>query len=182
MRDVPPEDTLIGLRDRAMLAVFLHCALRIGEVARLRVRDYTQNRGFPVLRVHGKRGKIRRVELHPVADQRIKAWLEAAGIEGQVDGSIFRPIQKSSQTVLDKPMKEYVIWDRVRHLSKKAGITMPDFSPHAFRATAITQALEEESELSRVQAWAGHSSAATTKFYDRRHLKPDDSPSFKTNY
>jgi integrase len=33
-----------------------------------------------------------------------------------------------------------------------------------------------------VQHWLGHSNIATTKLYDRRHMRAEDSPTFKVKY
>lgn len=54
--------------------------------------------------------------------------------------------------------------------------------PHALRATAATSALEHDADIGQVQAWLGHSNISTTKVYDRRDAKPQQSPTFKVNY
>jgi integrase len=47
---------------------------------------------------------------------------------------------------------------------------------HGLRAPAATSALE------KVQEWLGHASISTTRLYDRRKTKPDESPTFKVSY
>src|SRR5207245_2646520 len=51
----------------------------------------------------------------------------------------------------------------------------------ALRATSATNALSHGSDIAEVQEWLGHSSIATTRLYDRRKLRPEDSPTFKSN-
>ena len=46
----------------------------------------------------------------------------------------------------------------------------------------MTNALDHQADIAQVQAWCGHSSIATTKLYDRRHSRPEDSPTFKVSY
>ena len=46
----------------------------------------------------------------------------------------------------------------------------------------MTNALDHSADVAGVQAWCGHSSVATTKPYDRRHGRPEDSPTFKVAY
>ena len=46
MLDAPPEDTVAGLRDRAILSVGLQVGLRRAEIAALTVGDLHQNRGL----------------------------------------------------------------------------------------------------------------------------------------
>jgi integrase/recombinase XerD len=53
---------------------------------------------------------------------------------------------------------------------------------HAFRATAATNALDHQADIAKVQEWLGHANIATTRLYDRRKHRPEDSPTFKVEY
>jgi site-specific recombinase XerD len=53
---------------------------------------------------------------------------------------------------------------------------------HGLRATAATNAVEHEADIAKVQAWLGHANISTTRIYDRRQLRPEDSPTFKMRY
>ena len=55
-------------------------------------------------------------------------------------------------------------------------------SPHAMRATAATNALSHQADIAMVQHWLGHSNISTTKLYDRRNMRPEDSPTFRVKY
>ena len=57
-----------------------------------------------------------------------------------------------------------------------------DFGPHALRATAATNALDHGADIDKVQEWLGHANIATTRIYDRRTTRPEDSPTFKVSY
>jgi hypothetical protein len=63
-----------------------------------------------------------------------------------------------------------------------ASIEIDGFGPHALRATAATNALEYHADIAKVQEWLGHANIATTRVYDRRHLRAEDSPTFKVAY
>lgn len=52
-------------------------------------------------------------------------------------------------------------------------------SVHGLRATTAINALEHEAE---VQQWLGHANISTTRLYDRRHLRAEDSPTLKVKY
>jgi integrase/recombinase XerD len=56
---------------------------------------------------------------------------------------------------------------------------MERFAPHALRATETTNALDHEADIAKVQEWLGHANFATTRLYDRRRTRPEDSPTFK---
>ncbi len=63
-----------------------------------------------------------------------------------------------------------------------AGISVRGFGPHALWATAATNALDHEADIAKVQEWLGHANIATTRLYDRRRMRPEDSPAFKVAY
>lgn len=41
---------------------------------------------------------------------------------------------------------------------------------------------EYEADIAEIQAWLGHAKIITTKIYDRRENRPEDSPKFKVKY
>jgi integrase/recombinase XerD len=49
---------------------------------------------------------------------------------------------------------------------------------HSLRATAATNALSHEADIAKVQEWLGHANVSTTRLYDRRKTRPEDSPTF----
>ena len=54
-----------------------------------------------------------------------------------------------------------------------------EIGAHALRATAATSALQDKAEIAKVQKWLGHANVSTTRLYDRRKSRPEDSPTFK---
>jgi integrase/recombinase XerD len=53
---------------------------------------------------------------------------------------------------------------------------------HSMRATAATNALSHEADIAKVQEWLGHANVSTTRLYDRRKTRPEDSPTFRVRY
>ncbi|MEO6896945.1 MAG: site-specific integrase [Caldimonas sp.] len=53
---------------------------------------------------------------------------------------------------------------------------------HSLRATGATNALDHQADIAKVQEWLGHANIATTRIYDRRKTRPEDSPTFKVAY
>ena len=86
---------------------------------------------------------------------------------------------KNPQGGLDQAMTTDGIYKLVRGYAKKLGL---EIGLHSLRATAATNALEHEADISKVQKWLGHANIATTRLYDRRKSKPEDSPTFRVNY
>jgi site-specific recombinase XerD len=53
---------------------------------------------------------------------------------------------------------------------------------YSMRATAATNALLHEADISKVKDWLGHANISTTQLYDRRKTRPEDSPTFRVKY
>src|SRR5215471_10902507 len=62
--EAPPDDTLKGVRDRAILATLLYHGIRREEFCGLRIRDIQSRQGVMHFRIKGKRDKIRFVPVH----------------------------------------------------------------------------------------------------------------------
>ena len=74
------------------------------------------------------------------------------------------------------------IYKMVKLYAKRVGVNIEGFGAHSLRATAATNALDHEADIAKVQEWLGHANIATTRLYDRRKTRPEDSPTFKVRY
>jgi site-specific recombinase XerD len=180
----PDAETLKGKRDRAILSTLLYHGLRREELTKLKVKDYNQSRrGVAHLRVQGKGGKMRFVPTHPGTLTLIGEYLEAAGHGHDHDAPLFRPIRNNvhghtrGALTADSVYREVVL----KYLNK-LGIWGENMGPHVMRATAATNALDNGADIAKVQEWLGHANIATTRIYDHRKMRPEDSPTFKVSY
>jgi len=182
IRDSPSEETVLGLRDRALLSVGLQVGFRRAEIAGLKVGDFHMNRGYDSLKVTRKGGKKGSLAIHPQTAQRIRDYLAVAQHGEDLDGPLLRPVrgnQKAQETrrhlhpdEIDRTLRKYV-----RQIGLERG-----YSAHSMRATFITTALDNGASLEDVQSAAGHADPSTTKLYDRRGYNPEKSASFFANY
>jgi integrase/recombinase XerD len=176
----PDEKSLKGLRDRAILATLLYHALRREELCKLRVRDYKQERrGRPHLKVSGKGEKTRYVPLHGVAGDLIADYLMKAGHGDDHTGALFRPLRNSRSGGRKEAITPDGVYKLVRKYSTLLGF---EIGAHALRATAATNALDHNADIAKVQEWLSHANIATTRIYDHRKTRPEDSPTFKVVY
>jgi integrase len=180
--NTPREDTVEGLRDRAILSVGLQVGLRRAEIAGLAVEDLHQNRGFDSLRIVRKGGRRDALAIHPNVAQRIRAYLGAAGHADDLDGPMFRPLSHNRKGQEGRRHMDPDAIDRVLRKHAKAVGLGRGYSAHSMRATFITTALENGATLDDVQRAAGHSEPSTTKLYDRRGYNPEKSASFFATY
>jgi integrase/recombinase XerD len=83
---------------------------------------------------------------------------------------------------LEKPLSSAGVYQMVKRWASKAGVHVTGLCNHALRSTAATNALEHEADIAKVKEWLGHANISTTRLYDRRKMRPEDSPTFKVSY
>jgi integrase/recombinase XerD len=178
--DAPSEDTIKSKRDRAILSTLLFHALRREELCKLKVKDFRHARkGVPHLKVSGKGGKTRYLPLHPGTNGLINDYVDAAGHGADESGALFRPVKNNATGRLDTAITADGVYRLVRAYSAQLGF---EIGAHALRATAATNALDHQADIAKVQEWLGHANIATTRIYDHRRTRPEDSPTFKVAY
>lgn len=171
--------TLKGIRDRAILAVLLYHGLRREEAAQLMTADLQERRGIKHLQVRGKGGKTRYLPLHPVAAERIHEYLERDNKREPGNGPLFRSMRGRTTGGAVTGNGIYTV---VAQWAQAAGIKVEGLGVHGLRATAATNALEHDADIAKVQVWLGHANISTTRLYDRRGQRPEDSPTYKVKY
>ena len=134
---------------------------------------------MPHLRVSGKGEKTRYLPLHPGTNSLIHDYLEASGHGTGENSALFRPVKNNRTGKLDTALTPDGVYRLVRSYSAQLGF---EIGAHALRATAATNALDNQADIAKVQEWLGHANIATTRIYDHRKTRPEDSPTFKVNY
>jgi integrase/recombinase XerD len=164
--------------------VLLYHALRREEVTKLLVKDFRQERrGVPHLCVHGKGGKLRYIPTHPQTLGLVADYLAVAGHGAELEGPLFRRVRAPKAGSVATALTPGAVYSEVVvQYMKQVGISGDNMGPHALRATAATSALEHQADIAKVQEWLGHASISTTRVYDRRGSKPEDSPTFRVIY
>jgi site-specific recombinase XerD len=185
----PEGDTLKAKRDRAMVSVFLYHGLRREELAGLKVGDIQERSGVKHLRVFGKGSKTRYIPLHPASAEAIDAYLDQAGHRSDPKGALFRTLGRNMKGLdsrgsnkATKPISADGIYREIKRYGMKVGIAIEGFGAHALRATAATNALLHDADIAKVQELLGHANISTTRLYDRRKSKPEESAVFRVRY
>jgi len=163
----PKTESLLGLRDRAMVELLYASGLRVSELVGLRRTDVNRDEGW--VRVVGKGSKERLV---PVGREAL-TWLG-------------RYLQRTRPAfIARRPDREEVflnrrggrltrvrVWMIIRDCAQNAGLAKRLY-PHVLRHSFATHLLEGGASLRDVQEMLGHASLATTQVYthvDRRRL------------
>jgi site-specific recombinase XerD len=158
--------TLVGLRDRALIGVMFYAVARVGAAVSMRVEDYYPKSKRWWVRLHEKGGKEHEMPAHHLLEEYLDAYIEAAGIEDDKKGPLFRSANRRTGELTERPLRSADAWAMVRRRAKAAGIETA-IGCHTFRATGITVYLMNGGTLEKAQQMAAHESSKTTKLYDR---------------
>jgi integrase len=103
-------------------------------------------------------------------EELLDEYLKATGL-GSEPGSLLFPAALGKTGKLSRrPLVRTDAADMLKRRLKQAGLPA-HYSPHSFRATGITNFLENDGTLEAAQRIAGHADSRTTKLYDRRGQK-----------
>lgn len=139
------------IKHRAILAIFLNCGLRLGELVNLKKSDI----GESVIHIQaGKGDKYRVVPLGKKTKEAIDMWLS---------------VHKGGEYLFYSQRSDKMTERAVQHIMKKlgslAGIT---FNSHQFRHTYGKRLADETQKIEVVASLMGHSNIQTT----RRYIEP----------
>ena len=164
LMELPPADTLIGLRDRAILETFYATGIRLAELTGLVVGNvsFTQN----TMRVMGKGGKERIVAFGKAAGEALGRYLEARRQQGEtVDYQCPLFCGRGSRSISPRSVQL-----RVAHYMKQVAEAR-HLSPHLLRHTVATHLLDRGADLMAVKDLLGHASLSSTQVYT--HVKTE---------
>ncbi len=151
--DMPNKKAPTGLRNYALMSVYLNLGLRVSEALNLEVDDVDWNSGRLLVRA-GKGNRDRVLWLSDKDLETLQRW---------------RAIRKCSSSYLFCTLAGGRLSDRyvrefVKRYAKKAGIRK-GVHPHTLRHTFATDLLRETKNIRLVQKALGHTSLATTMIY-----------------
>jgi integrase/recombinase XerC len=144
-------------RDRAIVVVLLHTALRLSEFAAIDTDDVRVSARKGLVIVRSEKGDAHReVPLNPTARGALEAWLTArAKLAAEGEGALFvgRTGRRLSPRAIDLV---------VRKVAGHAGLVL---SAHVLRHTCITKLVRAGHDVVLVAELAGHRRLETTRRY-----------------
>jgi integrase/recombinase XerC len=155
------DNSVLSLRNRAMLEVFYSSGLRLSELAGLDLIDIDFNQ--KLVKVRGKGRKERIVPIGGPAIKAVQDYLEKIGeIRKDADTDIFKkPLFLNAR---GKRITTRSIARIVNEVTGKSGIGRK-ISPHALRHSFATHLLNAGADLRSIQELLGHESLSTTQKY-----------------
>lgn len=165
--DAIPKTTILGKRNRALVALLAGTSCRISAALTLKRNALAHKPGAWHVTLMEKGQKPLVLPLSPAVWTLMQPFLTLA--HDVKDGFIFPAWNQRHQAMTHKPLSYPEAYRTVQAIAAAAGITDKDITPHSFRATAITALLDAGHDISLAQRIAGHADPATTRLYDRRN-------------
>jgi site-specific recombinase XerD len=157
----PKPDTVLGLRDRALLALLYGTGIRASECARLRNANVDLKQ--LTITVEGKGGQERTIPLNPELAEVLRIYIEARG-PALSHGPFFR-------SRFGKPLSRGGVYERVRTWGQRSRIGIL-LSPHRLRHTFATHLVRAGVGLVTIRDLLGHRLITSTQIY--LHVTADD--------
>ncbi len=163
--------TVIGLRDRAAIAVLIYTAARVGAVAKLECRHFYYAGEQWLLHFDDKGGKSREIPVRHDLERYLWDYLDAAGLrDAPKKTPLLRTAVRGKKQLGENAMRAHDLCRMVKRRMKAVGLPSR-LSPHSFRVATITDLLEQGVPLEDVQQLVGHADPRTTRLYDRRQRR-----------
>ena len=164
---------IVGLRDRALIALLVYTLARVSAALHMNVEDYYPQSKRWWVRLHEKGGKQPEMPAHHSLEHYLDAYLTAlraeTGSELDTGAPLFRTLGGRGRKQLG--LARMARQDARRMIVRRAvaaGI-ITSIGCRTFRATGITVYLLNGGLLEYAQQMAVHESARSTKLYDRRN-------------
>lgn len=158
------DQTVLGVRDRAMVELLYSGGLRLAELVSLDLEGLDLASG--IARVTGKGSKQREVPVGSAAKKAIKLWLSQRDDIAPADEQALFVSQRG------KRIAARTVQQRLKQLAVKQGVNH-HLHPHKLRHSFASHMLESSGDLRAVQELLGHADISTTQVYthlDFQHL------------
>ena len=156
--------SVVGLRDKAIIAMMLFQFRRVSAVINMQVRDYFQQGKRWHFRFFEKGGDDLSMPAHSTTEEYLDAYLDVAKIRDEKKGPLFRKVDKQGVLTLE-PLNRRAVLKMIKRRARAAGLP-ENIGNHSFRASAITIYRKNNGPLEGARKLAGHKQVKTTQLYD----------------
>lgn len=161
--------TASGLRDAALLTVYLAAGLRREEATSLDVESFDP--AHPSLVIDSDIAERRRgVPLSPGAAQRLHHWIQA---RGDAPGPLLLPVDKGG-TIRPRMLTAQSVYSAVARVAERANLKT--VTPRDLRRTCVVQMFRAGLDVDAMRERVGHLSWLTTAAFTQLAQEAGDSP------
>jgi site-specific recombinase XerD len=142
---------MVGLRDRALIALMTFTFARVGAATSMDVEDYFYQGRRWWVRLHEKGGKLHMMPAHHNLADYLAAYIEAAEI-GRAKGTpLFRTAKGKTQKLTERRMAQPEVYLMIKRRASGAGIKT-EIGCHTFRAYAGCRTMPGKGSIERRNA------------------------------
>jgi integrase/recombinase XerD len=140
-------DSIIGLRDRALIGLMCYTFARVSAMVNMHVEDYYEGGKRWLVRLHEKGGKRHEVPCHNNAETYLDAYLEA-GVRDDKKLPLFRSVDKHKRITMNPMTRTDVLRMVKRRALENAAMIAAHESP---RTTKLYDRTGDEITLDEVE-------------------------------
>jgi site-specific recombinase XerD len=182
MVDLCSQNTLRGLRDRALLLVGFAGAYRRSELVAINIEDITwQKEGMDIVIHRSKTDPESKGDYKAILKASEKtycpilatqAWINKANL---TSGPLFRGIDKK-ECLKETSLSTDIVYTLIKRCTALLGYEFNDFSPHSLRSGFITSAIENGAKPTKIMDISKHKTLQSLQKYVKHAERYEDHP------
>lgn len=162
--NLPPTDTLPGLRHRIIMCLLYDTGARVQELCDLKIEDINLGNN-PTVKLHGKGSKIRIVPISKNMNQILEVYIS----------KFFSDIKLKNEYLIKNKNNQQMSRDGIEYIVQKYATILknndPSFPskvhPHMFRHSKAMHMLAVDIPIVYIRDFLGHEDISTTMIYAR---------------
>lgn len=156
-----PDDSIKGMRDRAMLEVLYATGIRVSEIIELKMKDVNLRMGF--ITCNGEHGRARIVPMGVMARKALDEYIlhsRPALLKEKDDG----PNREVFLNYMGEAFSRQGFWKVLKQYGKVVGLE-DKITPHILRTSFAVHMVQNGADLKSLQELMGHEDIMATQIY-----------------
>ena len=157
-----PDESIKGIRDRAILEVLYATGIRVSEIIELRLKDINLRMGF--LTLNGAYGRARIVPMGSMARRALDHYILSSRPALMKDGTPDDPESILFVNYLGEAFSRQGFWKLMKQYGRQVGLE-DRLTPHILRISFAVHMVQNGADLKSLQELMGHEDIMATRIY-----------------
>lgn len=157
-----PDDSIKGIRDRAMLEVLYATGIRVTEIIELKLKDANLRMGF--ITCNGEHGRARIVPMGTMARKALDNYILNSRNFLMKDQDFDSPDSTLFVNYLGEAFSRQGFWKVLKQYGRKVGLE-DKITPHILRTSFGVHMVQNGADLKSLQELMGHEDIMATQIY-----------------
>ena len=157
-----PDESIKGIRDRAILEVLYATGIRVSEIIELRLKDINLRMGF--LTLNGAHGRARIVPMGSMARRALDHYILSSRPALMKDGTPDDPESVLFVNYLGEAFYRQGFWKLMKQYGRQVGLE-DRLTPHILRTSFAVHMVQNGADLKSLQELMGHEDIMATRIY-----------------